>query len=213
VKCNHCGKKGHTAEVCWLKPENAHLRPKTWRSPSEAKTVVSNANVDVLLCMPVVEEIEEPEPEPKQEVLLQAVEWSETVASWDEAAKAKDCELWIIDTGASIHSTKVKEGLFDLEQESVSILSSAGVTVQSSTVGKLRMAICDQEGDELITATMRNVQYVPSCPFNLVSATQLQSQQWTLGGNADAIWLKKGTNEVRYEVKSQPIEDVCLAVT
>ena len=36
--CNHCGKRGHKRENCWLLEENASQRPSGWKPPSDEET-------------------------------------------------------------------------------------------------------------------------------------------------------------------------------
>ena len=44
--CNNCGKRGHKEADCWDKEENAHKRPKGWKSKNDDS---SGANIEVLL--------------------------------------------------------------------------------------------------------------------------------------------------------------------
>jgi hypothetical protein len=53
---------------------------------------------------------------------------------------------------------------------------------------------------------------LPKAKYNLFSITKLQNDGWTLGGNADAIWLTKGDIEIKFDIKIPTPKGVLYAM-
>jgi hypothetical protein len=76
-----------------------------------------------------------------------------------------------------------------------------GASEAASVIGALQNRIYTKHGIELGPAKMDEVRHLPGGKFNLFSVTKLMKSGWTLGGNKEALWLKKGTNILKFDIK------------
>jgi hypothetical protein len=61
-------------------------------------------------------------------------------------------------------------------------------------------------------AKISDVTHLPKAKYNLFSITKLQNDGWTLGGNADAIWLTKGDVGIKFDIKIPTPKGVLYAI-
>ena len=179
-KCGICGKP-HPTENCWSKPENANKCPK-WYTEQMASEVnaaaVQNSDkiVEVMLCG-----MEFPK---EYKILL-------------------DPNVWIADSGTSVHNTPNAVGLKNIKKMDGAdngLTMGNGVAEKTSAVGNLSGVMCDKSGNQLGKAMLQDVQVVPNGRFNLFSTTKMQLQGWKLGGDDKKIWLEKGDNKVVFDI-------------
>jgi hypothetical protein len=81
-KCGTCVIRGHTTKDCWTREENKSKRPHNWKKPSEEKMNIS------------VE---------KKRSYEKVVNYCWAIK--DLETKLTDPDVWIADTGATVHST------------------------------------------------------------------------------------------------------------
>jgi MinD superfamily P-loop ATPase len=81
-KCGTCRICGHTTKDCWTREENKSKRPPNWKKPSEEKMNISAE---------------------KKRRSEKVVEYCWPIK--DLEAMLTDPDLWIADTGATVHST------------------------------------------------------------------------------------------------------------
>jgi hypothetical protein len=82
-----------------------------------------------------------------------------------------------------------------------SITMGNGIAEKAALIGELTGTICDKNGDELTTATMSDVVYLPTGQFNLFSLTKMTTNQgWILGGDDKGIWLTKGDKKLLFDI-------------
>jgi hypothetical protein len=94
--------------------------------------------------------------------------------------------------GATVHTTAHKGEMHSLKKVTGddSITMGNGIAEKAALIGELTGTICDKSGDELTTATMSDVVYLPTGQFNLFSLTKMKTNQgWILGGDDKGIWL------------------------
>eukprot|EP00980_Cylindrotheca_fusiformis_P010432 scaffold2318_cov88-Cylindrotheca_fusiformis.AAC.1 len=184
-KCNHCGRIGHKSERCWSKEENAHLRPPWFKGTTET----GNASIDGECVLTNVDVI------PKEVVCTTQIET-------DVQRLMNNCtNLWIADTGASVHCTNSDKGMTACQEVSgEAITVGNGKAVQTLKYGRLPGKFVDKEGKELFKATIDEVAYTPKAAFNLFSLTKMMRKGWTLGGGKDAIWISNGNKTILFDI-------------
>ena len=89
AKCNNCGKEGHTEENCWELARNADKRPKWYKKSSGNEQANVAHNV---------------------EVLLAAVQFPTKLKFLENP------NVWVGDTGATVHVTRYKMGMTNTRQ-------------------------------------------------------------------------------------------------
>jgi hypothetical protein len=76
-----------------------------------------------------------------------------------------------------------------------------GIAEKIALIGELTGTICDKNGDEMTTATMSNVVYLPTGQFNLFSLTKMTTNQgWILGGDDKGILLTKEGKKLLFDI-------------
>jgi hypothetical protein len=83
--------------------------------------------------------------------------------SFPETAELlRDANGWIVESGATMHTTTHKGGLHSLKKVTGdnSITMGNGVAKKASLIGELTGTICDKNSEEITTATMIDVVYL-----------------------------------------------------
>jgi hypothetical protein len=105
----------------------------------------------------------------------------------------KDPNVFLIDTGASVHSTGNSFGLYDLKDpKGSSSTVGNGLTVKTKSIGKMRVTVCDKRGNELSPLTVNEMHLMPGSPFNLLSGTNMIMQGCRMIGEGSSITFTKG---------------------
>eukprot|EP00957_Ditylum_brightwellii_P034200 2591820-Ditylum_brightwellii.AAC.1 len=60
--------------------------------------------------------------------------------------------------------------------------------------------------------TIKDVVHMPGSSCNLFSLTKRLNQRWTLGGNSDSIWLKKGGQKIVFDIKIKTPKGAIYAI-
>ena len=182
LKCNTCGKGGHKAADCWSDESNANRRPKWFKNNRAGETgnlaADGGTQVEFLLNAPTT--IEFPS---DQEMLL-------------------DPNVWIADTGATVHMTSSKQGVIrERKADSDDTVTMAnGMADGAESVIDIRGTVCNKEGKPDKEVVLQDVSYMPKGHFNLFSVTRLQKDGWILGGDSKAIWLTKGDAKLEFDI-------------
>jgi hypothetical protein len=118
-KCDNCGRQGHKADACWEKAENRDKRPKWFKGKDNGEvgataTDGGSKKIEFLLCG---HDFLFPQ---NSDLLL-------------------DPNVWIADTGATVHTTAHKHGFHGLTEvsDSDSITMGNGLKEKASKIGKL----------------------------------------------------------------------------
>ena len=111
-----------------------------------------------------------------------------------------DKNIWIADSGASMHMSKDLEGMFDLQDVNISIAIGDGKKLTTTKIGKYRGTIMDSEGNPR-KITLTNVSYVPELKVNLFSLTTVMEKNFSVTGTKVGIEISKGTWKVRFDTK------------
>jgi hypothetical protein len=180
-KCFLCQKTGHLAKDCWEDNKNADKRPANWKSISDCGGEQGNVAV---------------QGEDKVEFLLCRV----CQISFPTSVELlNDPNMWIADTGATVHSMPSDLGFIESRKANLSdaVTMGNGGHVGAQQVTKLPGVMYDLNGWELNAATLDEVVHVPGAQYNLFSISRMiRNHGWMLGGDENAIWIKKDGKKV-----------------
>ena len=136
-------------------------------------------------------------------VVTDGVEFLLCGLTFPKSAKLlKDRDIWIADTGASVHTTPHKYGMENLKTATPAdaITVGNGTTENTGVIGDLPGVICDKYDNELANAKMTNVTVMPNGGFNLFSVTKMQKDGWLLHGDSTCIELSKGEARIKFDI-------------
>jgi hypothetical protein len=114
-----------------------------------------------------------------------------------------DPNVWIADTGATVHSTPSDIAFEEAKKATPSdtVTMGNGGQVGAQQVAKLPGMVCDLNGQEVGAATLEDVVHVPGAQYNLFSLSKMiRNHGWVLGGDDKAIWIQKGDDQVRFDI-------------
>ena len=188
-KCNDCNKFGHMKKDCWKNPDNANKKPQ-WLKDKEKNrehgnaTVKNTGRVEYLLCQVTKEEM---------------------VTDDTSQSILDDPNVWIADSGATSDSTPHAEGMIKEMKATYAdaVTVGNGNTISASKVGNIPGMICDKDGKEIKSATLKDVTVLPDAKFNLFSLTKRLKDGWTMDGNKTAITLQKGDTKITFDIVIQ----------
>jgi hypothetical protein len=105
-------------------------------------------------------------------------------------------------------------GMHDVKKEKPvnAITMVNGNSENATVIGSIGGRLCDKNGKVLNDTKISDVTHLPDAKYNLFSITKLQNDGWTLGGNADAIWLTKGDIEIKFDIKIPTPKGVLYAM-
>ena len=208
--CNLCGKRGHKKEDCWNDEKNVAKRPASWKSRADSTVgatisanEATNASVEVLMSgFDVFQEDE------VVECIMSGIEVPNSLDVLN------DPDIWIGDTGATVHSTPHDLGFVDIRSDSTTgIVVANGAKMPCSKIGTIKGSICDKEGHVVYeTSTLRDTVYVKNGTYNLFSLTKMVKEGWKLYGDVDKIELKKGAITITFDIKIQTPKGVLFGI-
>jgi hypothetical protein len=122
--------------------------------------------------------------------------------------------LWIVDTGASVHMTPHCNDKINVKKAkgNDAITMGNGKNEDTAVIGSIDGKLCNKNGNTLNDAKISDVAHLPKGKYNLFSITKLQNNGWKLGGDADAIWLTKGDIEIKFDIKIPTPKGVLYAM-
>jgi hypothetical protein len=93
-----------------------------------------------------------------------------------------DPNVWVGDTGATVHMTPHRTGMTNVQQASGkdAVTMGNGQSETAAKIGDIPGTICDKTGTTMATAKIKDALYLPSAMYNLFSITKLQRKGWTL---------------------------------
>jgi hypothetical protein len=212
--------RGHKKADCWEDPKNSAKRPKNRKSKTNAAAETGQAQVD----------------KNNTEVLLYNIDCEyctdiETVDEDDDfmglpgelALSALsvpnklelllDPDIWIADTGASVHSTPHEIGLNEKVGEAgSSIIVGSGESLAAVKAGSIRGLVCDQEGNELFPAKLVGVMVTKGAAYNLLSLTQFTEKGWLMSGNSESIVVSKEDVYLKFDIKINTSRGAIFAI-
>jgi hypothetical protein len=130
------------------------------------------------------------------ELMLGAMEFPKT-QKWLE-----DPNIWVGDTGATVHMTPHRQGMTNLKTASGqdAVTMGNGQSKSGSQIGDIPGTVCDKTGTTVSSATIQAALYLPSAMYNLFSITKLQREGWSLHGDEKCLRLTKGSATITFDI-------------
>lgn len=121
-------------------------------------------------------------------------------------------EHWIIDAGASVHSTMHPDFVYNCCPINArdSIVAAQGTAMLPHKVGELIGVLMNKEGKLQfhLFPTVKEIHVVPQGVFNLWSVTKSLTEGLKMMGDADAIELTGGSFTFCFDIKVPTIKGV-----
>ena len=167
-KCHNCGMPGHRLQDCLEKEENKSKHPAYFKPVSKKgnMTVDGGSNVEVLLnCMDVELKSEE-----HSKVAISSMTFPVKLGLLD------DPNVWIVDTGATVHSMLHAASMVDIKKASGqdSVTMGNGGSIKVTIIGNINGTICNKFGNEVCVSHMQDVLHLLHAKFNLFSILKMQ---------------------------------------
>ena len=92
----------------------------------------------------------------------------------DDITVLEGPDIWLADSGATVHSTPYDIGFIELQavRDSDKVKVGSGEVLAAGKVGNIRGVVCDRHGESLMAAKLSTVMYIPKSKYNLLSLTQ-----------------------------------------
>lgn len=118
----------------------------------------------------------------------------------------QDLEIWIIDTGATCHSTGNGIGMINMKPTKSKTTVNNGQQAEAKAVGDIPFTTSDG-----LKGTMKNVKVIKGSPFNLISGTKLLTLGFEMRGGKGHIECIKDDLKLRFDIKVMTPEGMVLA--
>ena len=137
---------------------------------------------------------EEEEPPENDELGLGALEFK------DDLRILLDPDIWIADSGATVHTTPHKSGIYNEQKSNEGVTVGNGVKMTTEMTGMLTGMMVNKNGFEIEKMTMP-VSYTPGGTFNLFSVTSAMTKGWVIRGSSETgIILSKGNHTITFDI-------------
>ena len=107
--------------------------------------------------------------------------------------------LWILDSGATMHMTKSDEGLFEIENKESNVTIGDGTNLKVTKEGNKRFKVIQKDG-KTFEVTMR-VKVVPQIQYNLISMNRLMSLGFKLSNEGTTVILEDEDIKLKFDRK------------
>jgi hypothetical protein len=125
-----------------------------------------------------------------------------------------DPNVWIGDTGASVHMTPHKIGMMNLREATKNdyVTIGNGKTEAATNIGDIPGVICDMNGNTKERTIITDVTYVPNTVYNLFSLTKAMKAGWTLNGKGGHLSIEKGEHKIMFDIEIATPKGTIFAV-
>jgi Arginine methyltransferase-interacting protein, contains RING Zn-finger len=159
-KCFNCGKSGHLKKDCWAQGGGAY---------KEQANAASKDDVPCLICNKTGHKAADcSKNKDKEKDKKKSISFAGSAHVANELGVDGKEDIWLVDSGARVHITNDKSGLYNIKRTKTDVIVGDGWTSISPMKGDLRL-ITDK-GYDLI---LRNVLFIPGFDKNLLSAMKL----------------------------------------
>jgi len=110
--------------------------------------------------------------------------------------------IWIADTGATIHNTPHQEGMTNIKQgtNNDSITVGNGDKIKSVLVGQIKGAVTTKMGQIVASVVLKEVAYTPQSKFNLLLLIKMMSKGWKMIGNKQSLTIEKDGVIIAFDI-------------
>ena len=108
--------------------------------------------------------------------------------------------IWIADSGASMHTTPHIVGMTDLSTLTSKIDVATGPVAKQVQVGKLKGQVIQQDGTKSPTVMLQHVTHLPTGRHNLWSISKMLQDGWTMAGDSTKIVLNKNGLSIIFDI-------------
>jgi len=112
----------------------------------------------------------------------------------------RDPNIFIGYTSATADVTHDKAGCIDEQENCALSVGIEGEGLKCVSQVNLPGIIWDKHGHEKQHVTFRKYRYNPKASFNLLSLMNLLIDGWAITGDANAIMMRKGNAEIRFDI-------------
>jgi len=112
----------------------------------------------------------------------------------------RDHNVFIGDTGVTAGVTHDKTECINEQENNVLSSGIEGEVSKCASQVDLPGIICDEHGNELQHVTLKKMRQNPKANFNLLSLTKLFMDGWTMNRDANAIVMRQGSAEIRFDI-------------
>jgi len=193
-RCFNCGKYGHKASDCRLKGNDRDTNDKRRKSFNGKCSYCGIYGHHVDNCWKKKNNTDKKGETTKANVALMTKPTQ--LESWDKL----DDDVWIADSGATCHITKLSAGMYDVTELNESIEVADGNMIKVAKIGKLDVDI-QQKNGKTVRATLQKVKFVPDSAFNLFDVMSTLNKGYKISNTGTDIILTKGSTTVTFDMK------------
>jgi hypothetical protein len=122
-------------------------------------------------------------------------------------------EIWILDTGATTHSTGDAAGLINMrDAKNSSTIIGNGINMKTEKIGELPVMMCAQTGEELAPCTIKKLHWIPGAAFNLIAGNKLLLDGFEAHGTKEGYVFTKGDQKFVFDLAYHTKEGVIFAM-
>ena len=83
--------------------------------------------------------------------------------------------------------------------------------IAANEMGDISAQMCDHFGNVIIKTKLTNLAMIQS-RYNLFSCTKMRIKSWILVRNTEAIWLRKGKEIIKFDIKISTPKEMIFAM-
>ena len=124
--------------------------------------------------------------------------------------------IWIADTGATIHNTPHDIGFTEKRTGKMndSVTVENGAKVESKAIGQIKGTVTTKAGNEIAKVTLQDVALTPNSKFNLLSLMKMMNDGWNMVGNNQHLSISKDNVKIVFDIiiKTQRGQLFCMNI-
>ncbi len=145
-------------------------------------------------------------PKESEEIQLANMHWGAYADAFESLLY--DSEIFVLDTGATTHSTGNSRGLINVRDANGSKTTVGnGDKVSSKAIAEMPFKTVDGKN-----GTIGRIHLMEGAPFNLISGTKLLDMGYKMSGSKDEIVFTKGNQSLKFNIRIGIPEGFLLAI-